>query len=193
MTQWMADIQITTKHTGPHGGRVRVGRFILPRHIFVELTGHNGHPDLHMHLEWRDGRAQVIELSIKSKTDGRGIRTSDLALSLDAITRDVFDGEAQIVVEDRADGTTVSAMPDWSDPRWERDHWDVDREIGDAMAANRGAKSREQLANVADVYSSHRGKGALLAVATALGVSERTAARRVKDARAAGLLTEEGS
>jgi len=187
----MGDLKITKKLTGRYGGRLRVGRVILPRHVFVDFTGNEGHPDLRMHLEWRDGRPQVVELTITSKTDGRGIRTSDLeALALDGIARSIFEGEATIVLEDRADGTTLSAMPDWSDPRFERERWEIDSEINDAIATRRGTLTQAQLERVAEIHAQHKGKGALLAISSALGVSERTAARRVNDARAAGLLPD---
>jgi hypothetical protein len=191
MTQWMGDLKVTTKLAGPHGGRVRVGRFILPRHVFVEIAGGNGHPDLHMHLEWREDRPQVVELSISAKADGRGVRSSDLeVLALDGIARSVFQGEAMIVQEDLPGGVTSSAFPDWSDPRFERDLWEVDRLLTESIATTRSTRSRAELERVAEVYQRHRGKGALLAVAAALGVSERTAARRVKDARLAGLIAK---
>lgn len=182
----------TVKLTGPYGGRLRIGRFIVPKHVFFTITGSGGDPDLHAHFEWRDDRPQTVELRIVSKPDGRGLRPADLdALDLDGIARVTYREHTRIV-EREGDGVVVEAVPDWSDERHERDRWELDGRISDALAAPGRGRSRAELQLVAEVYSEHKGKAALLAVAAALEVSQRTAARRIADARAAGLLPPRG-
>jgi hypothetical protein len=190
VTQWLLDSwKTTTKVTGPQGARIRVGKFLLPRHVFVDYAGKGGQPDLHLHLEWRDDRPQVVELSIKAKRAGRGVRSSDLeVLALDGIARAVFESVA-LTVEDHSDGYTVATPANFlGDPDAEREFWKLDKDIADAIASRRGGTTTADLEKVAAMYQKHP-TGALQAIAAALGVSERTAARRVKAARAAGLLS----
>jgi hypothetical protein len=191
MTAWMGNAQTTVKPTGVHGGQIRVGRFIVPKHVFLDVEGRNGDPDLHAHFEWREGRPQVVELTVTAKPDGRGVRSVDLdSLSLDRLARTVFAEHSKIKIEPSEDGVTVSAMPDWDDERFAADRWELDGHLDEAISSTRGGKSRAELARVAAIYERHRGHGALLAVAADLEVSPRTAARRIKQARAEGLLVD---
>jgi len=143
------------------------------------------------HLEWRDDAPQMVELTVKAKADGRGLRTADLeVLRPERIARYILrNASFEMNVEP---GGAVRVSPvDWSDPANERDWWRVDGLLREATAAaaNRPA-TRTELRAVADVYEGAKAHGvnALTAVAMRLGVSERTAARRVKLARDAGLL-----
>lgn len=187
MTQWFGRFSTTVKMTGPLGGRVTVGRYSLPKHVFAHLDGDNGHPDLHLHLAWRDGRPEVVEVSIKSKPDGRGVRTSDLeVLALDGLAKSIYKSVAMEFEVEQGGATAFSPVdPDDFDSRGA---WELDRDLTEAIASRRGGANRAMLAKVAEIYQQHDGRHALPRIAAALGVSDRTAARRVNEARAAGLL-----
>ena len=192
MTSWLerAEFQSGVKLTGPYGGKVRVGRFIVPRHVFLDVTGGAGDPSAHIHFEWRDGRPQAVEVRVTAAPDGRGIGSSDLdALTLDAMATTVFQRHSTVVVAE-GNGVTTSAMVDWSHPKWERDGWQLSGELTEAISSSRGRRTATELERVAEIYRERRGKDALTYIATALDVSLRTAARRVKAARQVGLISE---
>jgi hypothetical protein len=184
--------QVTVHVGGPYGGQVRVGdRFLVPRHAFVELKGHLGDPDVHAHVEWRDDSPQIVELTLTAKPNGRGLRSVDLdVLRPERLARLVL-RDVSLEVNEEPGGATRTSLVDWSDPVNERDWWKVDGLLREAVAsAGRGNGSGAELRQVADVYEAAKLKkaNALNAVAVRLGISQRTAARRVAQARAAGLL-----
>jgi hypothetical protein len=64
----------------------------------------------------------------------------------------------------------------------------LERDLYEARASRRGEVTHAELKEVASVYREHLDASPTRAVSLLLGYSERTAARRVQQARAAGLL-----
>jgi hypothetical protein len=194
VTTWTGSAQTTVRMpgTGKYGGSVRVewrGKiYLAPRHVFLQVIGDDGLPDLDAHFEWRDGRPQVVELALRAKPDGRGVATADLdALSLDTLARDVMIGHSRVLLAE-SEAATASALVDWDAPGAERERWALDAALASTMATRRKRIRTAELERVAALCQEFRGRNMSAAVATALGVSERTAARRIAAAKAAGLL-----
>ena len=195
MTSWDGRAETSVRLTGPYAGKVRVERdgkvYLVPRHVFMQVTGNAGLPDMTVHFEWRDGRPQVVDLHIAAKPEGRGVQMSDLdPISLDKLARTVMIEHSTILTDESREGTT-SVMPDWQHPAVERDRWALDGALTEAMSSRRGRRAAAELRTVADIYQEFRGRNALAVIAERLDVSERTAARRVANARHAGLITDD--
>ncbi len=50
----------------------------VPTHVVLDGEGLKGAPDLHVEFEIRDGVPEVVVFGLAAKTNGRGIRTTDL-------------------------------------------------------------------------------------------------------------------
>jgi len=127
---------------------------------------------------------------VRSKPEGRGIRTGDLALfNIDTVTVNVFTRHA-LRPDDRGEVAEGTALP-WRPLDGERALRAGERAVYEARKRRRGTVSPEELRRVAEVYEQHVAGGApTAAVQMVLGYdSARTAARRVQQARTAGLLT----
>jgi hypothetical protein len=161
------------------GREVQLGDTLVPGAAQYIFTGEKGAPDATLTFEIRDGRPECTEISIKTKPDGRGIRSADLAMvHLDNLTTAVF---AQF-----AEGQPSSRL--FSGPQDEETYYRAERDISEARSARRGAVTSAELEDVARIYRDHITASPTRAVAVLLGYTERTAARRVQQARAAGLL-----
>ena len=165
---------------GKLSGDVRDGDALVPRFVHNTFTGQRGDPNLSARFEYRDidghGNYQptCVELHITTKRDGRGITAQDLAdLGLDRLTVAVFDQLTMHVVGEPV-GRRRELLP------------------GRAPRSQGGPRSELELA--ASVYRKHIDGSPVVAVQQALTtrrgdeVSHRTAARRVAQAREAGLL-----
>jgi hypothetical protein len=75
-------------------------------------------------------------------------------------------------------------------PKDDQEWWAVNKEVNHARTATRGVRgpSSEVLEQVARLYRAHSAGSPVRVIADLLGTSERTAARRVQQARQAGLL-----
>jgi hypothetical protein len=84
---------------------VPLGRVQVPTAVEFTLTGDVGEPDILARFEIRGGRPECVELTIKARSKGRDIRTSDLkglvGKGVDALAEDAF---AQFAVEPDASG-----------------------------------------------------------------------------------------
>jgi hypothetical protein len=135
-----------------------------------------GNPYLLTHRV-KDVRPEVIGIHIAAKPNGRGITTADLrSFALDELTTDVF--------------TVVGTpqVPPFRTPV--EDYRHIGRTVREARSRSRGRVTRAELEEIARVYREHVGTTPTRAVQLAGGYSERTAARRVQQARAAGLLPQ---
>jgi hypothetical protein len=135
-----------------------------------------GDPYLRVHRV-KDVRPEIIGIQISAKPNGRGITTADLrSLALDEFTTDVF--------------TVVGTprVPPFRTP--EEDYRHIGRTVREARSRSRGRVTRAELEEVARVYRKFAGSTPTRAVQLAGNYSERTAARRVEQARAAGLLPQ---
>jgi hypothetical protein len=163
---------------------------LYPRAVFT-VVGEGGEPDATVAFEVhplpgdpylrvhrvKDVRPEVIGIHIAAKPGGRGITTADLrSFALDELTTDVF--------------TVVGTphVPPYRTPM--EDYRHIGRTVREARSRSRGRVTRAELEEVARVYREFVGSTPTRAVQLAGGYSERTAARRVQQARAAGLLPQ---
>jgi hypothetical protein len=190
---WDGAVEIRTFAGGQHGDLLILDDVLLhPRAVFT-VVGEGGEPDATVAFEIRprplhppddpylravevkDVRPEVIGIHIAAKPDGRGITTADLrSFALDELTTDVF----TVVGVPKLRATAMPA----DDYRY------IGRTMREARTASRGRVTRAELEDVARVYREHVGSTPTRAVQLAGSYSERTAARRVQQARAAGLL-----
>jgi hypothetical protein len=141
-----------------------------------------GDPYLRVH-EVRNARPEVIGIHIAAKLGGRGITTADLrSFALDELTTDVF----TVVGVPMFNAEEFAAAPqDYP----EKDYRHIGRTMREARQGSRGTVTRAELEEVARIYREHIDTTPIQAVRAARGYkSDRTAARRVQQARAAGLL-----
>jgi hypothetical protein len=174
-----------SRQFGVKDNDVRIGDFVMPRRASAFVDGANGEPDLEVHFEVRDGRPQCVDVHATAKPDGRSLRTSDLhVLALDTMTLSVF---ARLALKSTYDPeTNVTTMEPITD---EREFWRAVNDVDAAVKAPRRGVTRAELEQVANVYRDNVDAKPVQQVATILGYgSERTAARRVQQARDAGLL-----
>ena len=188
---WRGRTRVEGLLGGRHGGLRRLGDAVVPPRVLFSHEGEGGEPDLRMLFEVRDDRPECTEITITVKPGGRGIRTADLhTLNLDAMTTNVF---AQVaVMRNRINPFDGTPVPDDTillhGPRDEAEARRLQRDIYETRAARRGTVTRAELEEAARVYRENVDGSPTRAVAMLCGYSERTAARRVQQARAAGLL-----
>ncbi len=164
---------------------VRTGDYAIPAEVTAELEGDKGDPDLSVRFRVVEGRPQCVEVRAAAKDGGRAVRTSDLhSLSLDAMTVSVF---ARTAVHSRYDPeTNVTTSTPIQD---EREFWRAVNAADAAVKAPRRGTTQAELEQVAELYREHVGDRPIESIRTLMGYgSERTAARRVEQARATGLL-----
>jgi hypothetical protein len=161
-------------------GLVRLGEFLVPRKVTTTFDAENGDPDLVIQFEVRDGRPECVSFTVRSKPKGRGIRSADLTVfNIDGMTATAFSRWALA-----EGGTPVTGPPP--------------EQLSAAARAGHPARkgrprtaTRAELEHVAQVYRDHVEGSPVQAVQQICGYgSERTAARRVEQARAAGLLPQ---
>src|SRR4029453_6027910 len=99
------------KISGQIPGLVRLGEHAVPRRAGYTFTGTKARPDLHMSFEVRDGRPECVEVTIKAKADGRGIRTADLQIfNIDTLTVNVFSSLALSATEQPGGATQFTPI-----------------------------------------------------------------------------------
>jgi hypothetical protein len=163
-------------------GRVQVGDRWVPPRIIVHSPGSAKEPDLRMTIEVRQGIPAWTEVTLQARPDGPEVRRRDLDLPLDGWLE-------QIVAACSLSAVAVDASGQWTT---------LVQPIEDraALMNVRGARSgrpripQERLQEVADVYREHIEDRPTEAVSRAFGVSHRTAARYVQQARGADLLPD---
>lgn len=183
---WVGKSTIS-RHLGGRtpAGDVRIGDYVMPREAWWTVEGSKGSPDLRMRFEVREGRPQCVEVHVEAKPDGRPVRTSDLqVLSLDAATISVFSSLAlRSSYDPETNVTTLEPIGS------EREFWHAVNAADAAVKAPRRGTTRAELEQVAKVYRDNISGRPVESVRVTMGYgSERTAARRVEQARAAGLL-----
>ena len=157
-----------------------------PDFVDFEMDGDKGAPDVKIKVEMRDGVPEVTEFRMVAKPKGRAVRTSDLR----AWTS--LEGFALNEIRRAA----VKRLPDGGEnifergPADEREFWKIRRDLQHAQDTRRGP-SQEELEEVAEVYRASIDSKPTEAVEVQMGyTSRRTAARRVRQARDAGLLPQ---
>lgn len=169
----MAARKGTTRWTTVYGTpRVRLGLREVPQAVELRTEPRDSGPGIYVRAEVRHGVPDITALHLTASPDGRGLRTSDL-----------LDWNLENLA------LNVLMYSEWSEPS--EDEWWAANKAGDARAQAR-AKARKptsaDLQQVANIYRAAFSSRPTQAVARAFGFSHRTAARRVADARTAGLL-----
>ena len=146
---------------------------------WVEMTavGNRGAPDVWARCEMRDGVPEVVDFRITAKSEGRAVRSADLN-AWTGLEGMAINGFRQFAAS-RTSGSVG--------PEDERNYWRIAGDLHEARASSRGP-SKAELDEVARVYRDAIDGRPTEAVQVRFGYSRRTAARRVEQARAAGLL-----
>lgn len=184
---WGGRVKFEALVGGRHGGYVPLGGAAVPRRMRLTMDGANGAPDLKMLFEIREDRPECIEISVTAKSDGRGIAAADMQVlqrRLNTLTAETFARLAAKPFYRARDGMFAGSYGSLPEDRRQR----LERDLYEARASRRGDLTRTELEEVARVYREHLDASPTRAVSLLLGYSERTAARRVQQARAAGLL-----
>jgi len=182
---WEGRREVTGFAGGKDGGYVELGSAIVPPKAQLTFEGIKGSPDATLSFEVRDGRPECVEIRVRAKSDGRGIRSADMReFNLDDLTAYVFTDLA-IAVPDEGAGLGPGSI---YTPENEAVMQRAARDVREARMSRRGSVTRADLEEVARIYREHSDASPTRAVAMLLGVSERTAARRLKLAEEAGLL-----
>ena len=176
----------------PHGyaewddrDRVRVGNRLVPRAIDVTYPGVGDRPELTMRIEVRDGSPQCVEVRVRALDAGREVRATDMrAVRIEDWVELIVGSVADEVVAD--DGETVTTVVRLD----KRAYRDAVETIRSARKHGRPRVSDDVLRQAADIYRDNILGAPLHAIASAMGVSHRTAARYVQRAREAGYLPE---
>lgn len=157
---------------------VELGSSLVPSKVTF-VADDNGGVALVAHFEIRDGRPECVGFHVESKPKGRGIRTADLGIFN-------IDGMVDAAFSTFAVGTGGTPL---TGPRPAEQVAATSREVHRARKGRPRATTRAELERVAQVYREHVDASPVQAVRHVCGYgSERTAARRVEQARAAGLL-----
>jgi len=167
------------------GKTVLLGREVtVPSKASLTINGVRGEPDAVVRFEVRNGRAECTEIVVTARPRGRGIQTSDMEFfNIESLIRKVFSRlGTKIELDESGFGSSV-----W--PPAEEDYWFIGETVTRPRIENRRGANDEELEEVARIYRSHIDDNPLRAVETILSYkSTRTAARRVQQARAKGLL-----
>jgi len=175
------------------------GRVIVPSRFAYRFAGHDGDPNSLVRFEIRRppgealARIACVEVKVTPSAGGRPLRPSDFGrlAALDTVGRDVCERLA-LAVETSADPVSreVSAVP-LSRTKMRAVREELRRELRDGIADSRRNRKRptprEELERVAEIYR-RADRAPITAVMTAQSYTRRTAARRIAEARTAGLL-----
>ena len=175
---WRGSVEVTGE-----GRDIRLGMTVIPERATFKATGEKGAPDVVARFEVRDGRPEMVEVLVKTKADGRGIRSSDMEVFNENLIRNVY---ALI-------GRQFHSDPGGLDG-WRSGHLRMTT-CGPSKARLKGrgqcrcgTVNIEELKKVKETYEAHMGNAPTKAVEEILDYTPRTAARRVQQAREAGLL-----
>jgi hypothetical protein len=164
-----------------------MGDFLVPRSVTWAVQGVDGPsgqrwPDVVARFEVRDGTPVCVEFRVTAKPGDRGITTNDLTtFDLDKIATGCYLSHASAPTPT---GGFVSPVPGW---HWVEAADDVHRAVTRPDPLN-------QLRAVARVYLTPEYQGyQRQAVAEWLGKSDETASRRIREARAHGLIPPKGA
>lgn len=177
---WQGHIRWSSKI----GASVRVGDHLVPRRVTLTALGDGAHPDLRFEFAMDDdGAARCTEVAVKAKDGGRGVSTADLSLiAVDQLTAAAFEQFASEIV----------ARPDTVIEAVYRGGVTDSSSIRRAVDKGHGPSSPLELLHVARAYASNA-SAPVQAVVDIVGLSPRTAARRIDSARKLGYLPPKGS
>lgn len=185
MAEYDVDWRQTHRRDDPKHAWEEVGSTLAPSAVEMTATGLKGAPDVFARFEIRDGIPETVDFRIVAKEDGRPVRSADLRewSALEGIALNAFHRFAWKRKVDPVTGQTVGG----TQPEDDRDHWAIHGDLENARAQRRGPSVAE-LEDVARTYREAIDGRPTEAVQVMFGYSRRTAARRVQQAREAGLL-----
>lgn len=161
------------------------GDVVFPSSVKLEATGLKGAPDVEAVFEMRDGVPEVVDFRITAKANGRAVRSADLD-SFMPLERFAIAGFRRF--SSRRDGRGSERPNGNLGPADSREFWDVTGTLHAARESRTGP-SHAELEEVARIYREAVQGRPTEAVQIQGGYpSRRTAARRIQQARAAGLL-----
>lgn len=158
---------------------------VVPSRATWRAVGAGDMPDAVAHFEVRDGVPELREVHLVAKPEGRTLLTSDFdAFRSENLTRNVFEALAMSFVGPDPETGEVSMQKATTRQ--------AQRAVDDLPARRPGRPSAltpGELERVARVYLDDESGKPVVAVRERLGyASERTAARRIKQAEEAGHL-----
>lgn len=170
--------------------------YIYPDAVEFEARDRLGTaPEIWARAEMRNGVPEVVDYRIKATKNGKPIRTSTLEalprpedLAIEGFKRYTYRRDDPVVVELLAGSNPgLNEIAHAAGPKDDDESWAIENELRSAQEGNKGPAESE-LELVARIYRESVAHKPVEAVQFALGTSYRTAARRVEQARAAGLL-----
>lgn len=195
MVRWSVNVPMDAAPDGP-ADLVQMGDRLGPNR-FTLAVDRAPAPDIQLRIEIRDGSVECRELRIIAQPGNRGVRTSDLKISID----DQLELAVKAVMspavwsDDEQKGFTgagYGGVVTGPDHEHLRVRHDIGREtVRQVRVARRAAKTKitdERLREVAGVYREHLASSPTRAVAEHFVVAHRTAALYVKRARGRGFL-----
>lgn len=183
----MADREMTWRWSSTYVQIGEDGLTFVPEDAHVVGVGLRGAPNLEARFEVRDGVPECVEFCLRSQPGGRAVRSADLRLfDIEGFTFNTFmrfTKRARPGEQTQPQAAQVAPHAHEDERQW----WAAAKDFGDAQRQRKSANQAE-LEEVARIYAEHAGSGPAKAVRVAMNYRERTAARRVAQARAAGLL-----
>jgi len=162
---------------------MQVGERAIPGEILVEVRGGTNESDLEMKIEVRQGIPVYTELTLRARPDGPEIRDKDLeSLYLGEWLEEIVAGCSWTLPTESGRTLIFAKEADL------REALSNVRRVRSTRKRNR--ISQERLQKVAEVYREHVSERPTEAVSRVFGVSHRTAARYVQQARESGHLPE---
>ena len=141
----------------------------------MQIRGGENQPDFAMKIEVREGIPQWVEVQLQARPDGPEVRDKDLAVIR------LGDWLEQIVAMCSLKYSgTGPGWTSWSKPVDDRT---AVPDIRRALSGRPRTVTPERLQQVAEIYRQHFERRPTEAVARSFGVSHRTAARYVQQAR----------
>lgn len=163
----------------------------VPQSMMYEVHGNDGHPDAVVRFEVVDGRVEPREIRVLTKDDGRAIMSADMSLFAFDNLAEWAAKEVGVVMRENPANPGNEWIADLRDESDEAEVWRIRREVAEGRSRKRGGVSMAELQRVAQIYQSHP-EAPVKAVAALMGLSERTAARRVREARKHDQLWQDG-
>jgi hypothetical protein len=154
---------------------VRFGDWSVPRAVAWYCVGTRTRPAVRVEFEMRAGRPVCVSVHVDAESCARGVTTSDLV---------AIPGLERV----GAEGFIKLGTPVFDDDAWRAGlnlHRTEEIFNPDRRALREALKmqSDEELRRIAEIYRANFERDPAGAVASALGVSPATAARRIKEAR----------
>lgn len=166
-----------------HGGWewIESPKIMVPSRVTYRLSGGDG-PTIEATFAMCDGVPGVVDLHVSSARPGVPLRADDVPITLHNLTRHVFE---QFVYRETSSGTTPETF---FQVDYEKLPASESRRVVGNKRVGRPPVPREELERVADAYRRNVDAKPLQYLQRHYSYSSRTAARRVQQARDAGLL-----